>query len=668
MLRPPLARSARPSAPDPDQARSWLERELRAAGVPARPARAVRCPGSRDLWDAADRRAGGASPLSDRRGDRAAGAAGPRAARRGRGPAAARAGARAATARGAACAATLRRTSTGPRAEAALAEGRFDDALVEAFRALAVAAARARPRRGPARADRARARRRPGRRLPRPHASTWPARPASSTWCSTATSRRPPTTRRACSPRRGAAHGPAGEPRRHRRRGPVRRCRGDRPWPGCAPTGAASPWSASVAARRWSCSGAAHRRLARPRGGDLDPDNPGADGAQAVARVLADHGVEVTVVRRAAALGATRPSTRTPRCWSPRRDHLGRAPPGRWARAPTAAGAARARRARADRGPTRSGCRSTCRRGARGATAPTAGCADDLLAGLDRRRRAVGRATAARPHRSTGCFGGAGERRLALVARVDRASRRTPSARPTCSPTTRSRDADNAAVALRLLGQHDRLVWYVPDRRDVSAGDDGVSLRALLPRVAAARPCGWSRSPCSRCCCGAAAGSARWSSSRCRWWSRPSRPPRAAAGSTAGSGDRAHAAGVLRAAARAPARRAPPARPAAPTRRRSCATVARPPAADPDEVARPARSRRPRPRRRRPDRPGRRPGRARERGTPPMTEPTAPRPSARRTARASGSPRSAPRSPRPWSARTPPSPACSSRCCAAATC
>jgi hypothetical protein len=40
--------------------------------------------------------------------------------------------------------------------------------------------------------------------------------------------------------------------------------------------------------------------------------------------------------------------------------------------------------------------------------------------------------------------------------------------------------ADNAAVALRLLGQHDRLVWYVPDRRDVAAGDAG-SLRAQLP-------------------------------------------------------------------------------------------------------------------------------------------------------------------------------------------
>ncbi len=38
------------------------------------------------------------------------------------------------------------------------------------------------------------------------------------------------------------------------------------------------------------------------RGGDLDPDNPEPGGAQAVARVLARHGVPVTVVRRAAEL------------------------------------------------------------------------------------------------------------------------------------------------------------------------------------------------------------------------------------------------------------------------------------------------------------------------------------------------------------------------------
>jgi uncharacterized protein DUF4350 len=41
--------------------------------------------------------------------------------------------------------------------------------------------------------------------------------------------------------------------------------------------------------------------------------------------------------------------------------------------------------------------------------------------------------------------------------------------------------ADNAAVALRLLGQDDTLVWYVPSLDDLT-GDDGVSLRTLVPR------------------------------------------------------------------------------------------------------------------------------------------------------------------------------------------
>ena len=40
---------------------------------------------------------------------------------------------------------------------------------------------------------------------------------------------------------------------------------------------------------------------------------------------------------------------------------------------------------------------------------------------------------------------------------------------------------DNAAVALRLLGARPHLVWYVPDLADLS-GADGVSVSGLLPR------------------------------------------------------------------------------------------------------------------------------------------------------------------------------------------
>lgn len=41
--------------------------------------------------------------------------------------------------------------------------------------------------------------------------------------------------------------------------------------------------------------------------------------------------------------------------------------------------------------------------------------------------------------------------------------------------------ADNAAVALRLAGAGERLVWYVPDPADASA-DEAVSLSSLVPR------------------------------------------------------------------------------------------------------------------------------------------------------------------------------------------
>lgn len=41
--------------------------------------------------------------------------------------------------------------------------------------------------------------------------------------------------------------------------------------------------------------------------------------------------------------------------------------------------------------------------------------------------------------------------------------------------------ADNASIALRTLGQRERLVWYVPDFRDVIAGES-TTLSSLIPR------------------------------------------------------------------------------------------------------------------------------------------------------------------------------------------
>ncbi|MCW2758660.1 MAG: secreted protein, partial [Nocardioidaceae bacterium] len=42
-------------------------------------------------------------------------------------------------------------------------------------------------------------------------------------------------------------------------------------------------------------------------------------------------------------------------------------------------------------------------------------------------------------------------------------------------------DGDNAAIALRLLGQGDRVLWYVADATDTTAAD-AVSIRSFLPR------------------------------------------------------------------------------------------------------------------------------------------------------------------------------------------
>ena len=204
-------RRGRPPRPRPGPVLGGAR--ARAAGVPAAACSSGSCPGSRDLWDrlTPGRRSGPRRSRPPRRSccwcccSRWSAVVATRLRRE---PAAApRRCAAAATRR------RPRRTSTGPRAEAALREGRFDDALVEAFRALAsrVAAARAGRGAGPAltahelAADL-------DRRLPRPHADA-PGRRGrrSSTSCSTATSG--PTADDATGgarPRRGAAHGPAG--------------------------------------------------------------------------------------------------------------------------------------------------------------------------------------------------------------------------------------------------------------------------------------------------------------------------------------------------------------------------------------------------------------------------------------------------------------------------
>jgi hypothetical protein len=198
----------------------------------------------------------------------------------------------------------------------------------------------------------------------------------------------------------------------------------------------------------------------------LDPDNPGRDGARAVARVLARQGVDVRVVRGADALDREKldPSTTvvvtSTYLWgrsTVRRllDRLGGADlvvaepdPGvvnalgldvqSWTVAPVA-----------DR---------------------AADCSDQLLDGLD-----VSVDVGTEYDARDGCFTGEHGH---LVARPrDGLTLLGASQLLTNDQVLR---ADNAAVALRLLGQHERLVWYVPEVDDL-VGGDGVSLRTLVP-------------------------------------------------------------------------------------------------------------------------------------------------------------------------------------------
>ncbi|HEU5039094.1 MAG TPA: DUF4350 domain-containing protein [Nocardioides sp.] len=198
-------------------------------------------------------------------------------------------------------------------------------------------------------------------------------------------------------------------------------------------------------------------------GARLDPDNPDAAGAQAVARVLADRGVGVTVVRGADALDATRVDAGTTVVVTST-DLLGRSTIRRL-RTHTAD----ATLVLVEPGP------GTTR--ALGVAAPPASVALDEARPADCADPAYDGLSVLVDHGveypvEDSCFGG-------LVARP------RPGLVLLGAGDLLSNDqvlrADDAAVALRLLGQQPRLVWYVPSLEDLVA-DDGVSLATLLPR------------------------------------------------------------------------------------------------------------------------------------------------------------------------------------------
>lgn len=212
------------------------------------------------------------------------------------------------------------------------------------------------------------------------------------------------------------------------------------------------------------------------RADDLDPQNPSAAGAQAVARVLAQHGVQVSVVRRAAELDrATVDADTTVLVTSS--ENLGRRTAQRVELRTVPAGVL----VLAAPGPTliRALGLPVSVHPARVAAPTSAGCDDPLLGDL---AVDVGPTEGYRGSNGfvTTCFQERGKRPASLVARVDRGTPTYAVGGAALFTNGRIDRADNAAAALRLLGQHERLVWYVPDIRDVTAGDSG-SLATQLP-------------------------------------------------------------------------------------------------------------------------------------------------------------------------------------------
>jgi hypothetical protein len=202
----------------------------------------------------------------------------------------------------------------------------------------------------------------------------------------------------------------------------------------------------------------------RSYGAALDPGNPDGDGARAVARVLGGQGVDVRVVRSAAALAAS-PADASTTIVVTSAGNLGRSTTGR-----LLAHQGAARLVVVSPGPElvrqlglpSEGVEATL-------DGPVvAGCPayDGLSLDVPDGREFAG----------PGCFRGTSGVLLAAPR-----PGLTLVGAPAALTNDQVLDGDNAAVALRLLGGTQRLVWYVPSLADL-AGSDSVSASSLLPR------------------------------------------------------------------------------------------------------------------------------------------------------------------------------------------
>lgn len=206
----------------------------------------------------------------------------------------------------------------------------------------------------------------------------------------------------------------------------------------------------------------------------LDPDNPDPEGAQALARVLADQGVDVTVVRGADALsdadtgpGTTVVVTST--------EQLGQSTARRLLDDTTDAQLVLVA---PGPGTTEALDVTDLPYQVRVPDPRASACDDPTYAGLSLQVD-----DAVEYPGAGGCFGG----KHGSIIATPRAGIVLFGAADALTNEQILRSG-NAATVLRLLGQGDRLVWYVPTLDDL-VGDDGVSLQSLLPRWI--RPATW---------------------------------------------------------------------------------------------------------------------------------------------------------------------------------
>lgn len=230
----------------------------------------------------------------------------------------------------------------------------------------------------------------------------------------------------------------------------------------------------------------------------LDPENPSPNGAQALARVLADEGVDVDVVRSADALDEASTDGATVVVTTP--DRLGEASYDRLVEhagsspivyvAPSGA---------ADLlgvGPPLTSdtedlsVPAECSSGA-GADAPPA--LDDLRLEDDWlvlypladgspgcfRGDGAGTLDGARVEQAAATQQAPDDERAVLVGLPD--GRGVAFGAPRALSNERITRGDNAAIALRLLGGRDRLVWYVPDLGDALPSDAAAGVADELP-------------------------------------------------------------------------------------------------------------------------------------------------------------------------------------------